>query len=234
MARLWFVLFSILWVSHVHAAGFAYPALEVRPLASTRLEMETKTEENTRWLNHLPIQASAALTLAAAAIGSGSIRSEDNYAATVGLMVGGTWLTSTILMSVFYQPYHSAHSEVSKLKSSSKRDRLVKERLSEEAIRRAGQLGLKLMILSTVTNLAANAYLLTSVESGSMGFIAAAFGVVGAFAPVLFQYRWQNVASEQEEYKKRIYGPVVLLKGGILPEPVTRDLSPALLLSYEF
>src|SRR4051812_12685888 len=83
-------------VTSARAADYDYPELMVTPSASERLTMQGKSEESKRWTTHLPIQASALMTLTA-----GILQKDKNGARTglAGIAVGGSWLIGTFILS---------------------------------------------------------------------------------------------------------------------------------------
>jgi hypothetical protein len=100
----------------------------------------------------------------------------------------------------------------------SQREQLTRERFAEEAIRSQARLAMRLKWLSVTTNLFANIYMATQVKSGTYSQVFDFVGVGMALAPMVFRTHYQNVSDEQDDYKKRIYGPV----SGLI------DTSPAL------
>lgn len=218
------------------AVAFDYPELQVTPRASKRLEMEAKNEASRRWINHLPIQASSLLTLIAGVqVGSDKVsdpakQDGADYAKLAGIGVGTGWLALTTYLAMNYTPYNSGWSEVSQLQAKGTREDLTRERLAEEALDRPAKLGSRLMWLSVGTNLATSAFMLS--YAGEKAKYWAAASAVASLTPLLFQYHWNEVSCQHDEYKKKIYGPVTGL--GLLPTGDRGLLAPGLFTSLQF
>lgn len=219
--------------------GFEYPELMVIPRASDRLEAEAKKESDRKFLTHLPIQASALTTLAAGIIqleGRDAHKDPDGTSAWAGIAVGSGWLLATGVMAAIGQPYSSAWKEVSALPKGSRREQLARERMAEEALNHQARLGRTLQWIAMPTNFFASVYMAAKAEPGSFSQVVDGVAAAMALAPLIFRYSWIDVAGEQEEYKKRIYGPI----GGMVPKPtwfrdrVTGSLSPGMALSFRF
>lgn len=214
---------------------FQYPELVVTPRASERLQMEAEHESRGRWTAHLPIQISALTTLASSfMVGADSVyqaRDPGGYARLAGAVVGAGWIAGTVALSALYQPNQSAHSEIQALPGKTERERLVRERMAEEAIESQAKLGRRLMWLSVLTNAGASGYMVMKSNPMSFAGISAIGATVASFAPVVFQYRWQQVAREQRKYKKRIYGPIA--QGGWILDP-QGSLSPGMTVTLRF
>lgn len=213
-----------------------YPELEVTPRASERLEMEAKRERRTRWVTHLPIQFSALMTLYAGSNVDhkdglqGKDKDDFESAQNMAVGVGAGWLVLTGVLSATYQPYYRGWKETVRLPKKTKRDDLTRERLAEEALNAPARLATKLKWFSIATNLWASAQLLQNAEPESRMTVGIAS--VAAFAPLLFDYRWSQVATQHREYKKKIYGPVASTV--LIPTPDFRHLQPALGLTWSF
>jgi hypothetical protein len=190
---------------------FDYPELLVTPRASDRLDTEASSEDATRWGSYLPLQASALGTLVAGVFqfqNNDPSKDASNVSGVAGLIVGGGWLVSTFALEFAYHPYTSASRESATMAHKSQREQLTRERFAEEAIRAQSRLAMRLKWLSVFTNLGADLYMATQVRSGTYSqvfdFVAAGL----ALAPIIFRSHYQNVSDEQDDYKKRIYGPV--------------------------
>jgi hypothetical protein len=190
----------------------SYPELEVTPRASERLEMEAKNELRTRWLTHLPIQFSALTTIYAATqatyVNGISDSAQANYELTKKLAVGvgAGWLALTIGFSAFYRPYFNGYKDVARMPATNKREELTRERIAEEALYAPDSIAVKMKWFSVGTNLLVNLALFNN-NSGQSD-MPITIGVLGSFAPLLFESRWSTIAERHREYKKKIYGPV--------------------------
>lgn len=215
------------------SASFDYPELAVTPRASERLDFEAKKEMERRFTPYLPIQISALTTLTAGiAQSSGADLADDpdQLSKWAGIGVGGGWLAVTLAMALSEPGYVSASREVSALPKGSKREQLIRERLAEEALEKQGRLGCRLKWISFATNAAANVYMLAQSESGSFARVADGVALLVSAAPLVFTSHWEQIAREQADYKKRIYGPVASIGTGA----VAGRLAPMLTLSLSF
>ncbi len=210
--------------------GFSYPELLVVPKASERLKKEAQLENRNSWTRHIPVQVSALVTL-----GAGMMAMQDKNhnkderetakgAGQLATMVGGGWLGATVLASALYRPYRSCLKTVRPSSPKNRKDQLVRERAAEECIDAPASLGRKASWLSFLTNLAAGVYVASTADEDltkAVGGTAA----LAAFAPMMFSYHWEDVKSYHQDYKKRIYGPIV--QSGVSYRMHLGKLSPA-------
>lgn len=210
-----------------------YPELQVTPRASERLRLEAESEVDQRWKNQLAVQLSSALTLSSGVYLSknlprkiGDKTDEAQRASTVGVGVGAFWLAATTVFALTYQPYSAGFEKIKSLPNQSKRETLIRERLAEEEIRSAAKFGRWLTYLSTLTNFAASAYMITQAKAGPQ--IWATISALGAITPLFIHTHWQEVDCQHQEYKKKIYSPIastgILLAqdGSIVPSVFLR------------
>ena len=188
--------------------GLEYPELLSAPRATERVRQEAAHEHHTRWFTHWPVQVSALATIAASAVHKDKPGADDSYADVAGYAVGGGWLLTTGLLSAFYQPYRSAYNATANLPTRTVREQVVRERLAESHIDQAADLGVRLQWISAATNLAASVYLTVKSEGGSTSQVIGGVSSLLSLTPLLFSYRWSRVSSEQQSYKKKIYGPL--------------------------
>lgn len=197
---------------------FEYPELLVSPSASERLALEAKQENKNRWTNHWTIQSSAMTTLIAAfAAGSDPGRDPGDQnsngkkgiksAQMAGLAVGGGWLVTTSVLSAMYSPYRSGLVGLSKMPRTNKREMLAYERLSEEALAVPANIASVMKWGSLLSNAAVGAYILGESESDSTK-VAGSLAVIASTLPLFFSHDWELTKSNQDLYKKRIYGPI--------------------------
>jgi len=217
------------------AEDLNYPELTVTPRASDRLKIEANIERRTRLQTHLSIQGSALITVVASLIESSNVdRGKDPkaQAPTAGLMIGGGWLAATFALSAFYLPYGSNYNDLRGLPTATVRDQLTRERLAEEALQRAAKLGKVMRWTAGLTNLGASFFLLSKANVNTIAFPVSAVAVVGSLIPIVFSHTWEQVWTQQQDYKKRIYAPVA---GPILfQDPVAKNYLPGLGLSFFF
>lgn len=214
---------------------FDYPELLVTPRASARLATEAANEPASRWTSQLPIQVSALSTLVAGiSVLSNPDPSKDpnGVVGVAGVAVGGAWLAATLALEAFYQPYIPAEREVSALPANTPREQLVRERAAEESINSASRLACRLKWLSVITNLGANVYMASQAKSSSFGQVASGVAAALAFTPVIFGSHWNEVAEEQENYKKRIYAPIA--SATVFREPSTGNIAPGAVMMMSF
>ncbi len=213
----------------------SYPELEVTPRASERLEIEAKNEARNRWLTHLPIQLSALATLYAGTsatytTGLTSTQQDDyNLSKKFAVGVGASWLVLTTALSAGYKPYFNGYKDVVKMPATNPREELTRERIAEESLYAPDSVAVKLKWFSFATNLGVNLALLRNNATTSN--FAIGFGALMSFAPLLFDYRWSQVALQHREYKKKIYGPIAFANPISIND---REIQPGLGLLWVF
>ncbi len=203
------LMLGLLLSSYVFAQDYAYPELSVSPRASERLKIEES--ENSSWMIHAPLQISALTTLAAG-LNSSSIKEgkTDKAAFTAATAVGAGWFGVSLWMQLYYKPYYLGLQSIKRIPNKSPREQLIYERMAEEHINNAASLAKKIKWLSFTTNLGTSLWVMTESKSGSTGKNLGIIGTVAAFGPLLFPYRWESVAEEQKNYKKKIFGPITM------------------------
>ncbi|NCN40601.1 hypothetical protein GW916_05060 [bacterium] len=198
------------------AEDFSYPELSVTPLASERIQMERSRESDatTLWMDHIGIFVPATLSIFSGLRLEAQKKDleigQQNDASDISKLsigIGAAWIGYASYLALTYRPYTSAQSEISTFKAGSKKDQLIKERLSEEKIEEAGRFGRTLSWLSAGTMLLTSVGVASYAKADAQAYAIAA-GVT-ALAPLLFTYRWQKVSHYHSDYKKRIYGPIV-------------------------
>jgi hypothetical protein len=219
---------------------FDYPELTVTPRASDRLQMEAQKEPDHKWTTFLPIQTSAAATLVAGVLAN----DPNNFTGFItGVSVGGAWLVTSTLLALTYTPYSSAYSEVSPLPKGTVREQLTRERMAEESINRIARVGERIKWISFSTNLAASVFMLlqgkNNLANATPTYSPAGLmtgsevvSAVFAFAPLFMRFYWSDVRDQQENYKKRIYGPVAT--STVFYDSGTRTYVPGFSLSLRF
>jgi hypothetical protein len=213
----------------------SYPELEVTPRASDRVEMEAKNEAKTKWLTHLPIQFSALMTLIAAS----NAKPKDNLSTTVqdqfdntkriAVGVGAGWLILTTALSAGYRPYFNGYKEISKMPASNPREELTRERIAEESLYAPEDLAIKLKWFSVFSNATVNIAMMAQADSTSEMMLTIA--AISSIAPLLFDYRWTQIADQHRTYKKKIYGP---LSSAVLLPVTDHQYSPGVGLLWTF
>ena len=219
---------TLLMATTVGAQDLSYPELHVTPRASQRIKLETSEEANKNFTSFLPIQLSAITTIAAGYMLSGKV--EDHIpsgstevvddgkkaAPAVAMGVGAILLGATTWASMSYRPYKTAYEKtkrnMKRLGKNSKRKMLTIERLAEEEINSLAKMGMRLRYISAATNLALASMLADANEGETDDQKGAQFvsslSMIMAITPLFFKTRWEEVAEEQEKYKKKIYAPI--------------------------
>lgn len=216
-----------------------YPELVVTPLASQRLREEAAKEKSGNWSHWLPIQISAAMTLAAGMSADGDYdkglvrdseikknKDQVDNSSQFAFVVGAGWLISSTFFSITYTPYTKGFNETKDAIIKTKKQKLAKERSAEEHIHHAGSFSKKIKYLAIASNILANAYVLSEAQEDSQ--ITAAFGILGAFIPVIFPLHWETISDTHNSYKKKIYGPISQLV------PTSNGYIPTLGLAMSF
>ena len=231
-----FLTFFCLFSTHAKTPQLEYPELMVTPKASERLQLESMHESKNSWLTHWPLQTSAAMTLLAGLMVSRSDVPETRIerrdeAALGGMVVGGSWLVATALLSALYNPYQESYALVSRVNSKTREQQLIKERMAEEGLEAPARLGKRLMYLSVISNAAVSASMLG--VGGREATLVSGLAVLAAFAPMFFEYRWNDVYDKHIDYKKRIYGPLTS-SGTILFDKSEQKWVPGISLAFYF
>ncbi|HAZ12217.1 MAG: hypothetical protein A2X86_03180 [Bdellovibrionales bacterium GWA2_49_15] len=186
-----------------------YPELLVTPRASDRLKIESESEMRRPWNFQWAITVSAMTTLVA-----GLMQDEDpskdpqGNSGTVGMLVGGGWLAVNMFMVYGVRGYKSAYDKVAPMPAHSTREALTRERLAEEEINRLGRLSRTMKWLSFATNGFASIQLLSNAKTDTTSKVVDMLALGASFFPLLFTNHWEDVAQEQQQYKKKIFGPV--------------------------
>lgn len=215
--------------------SFEYPELLVTPKASERIEMEAKRETERRWATHLPLAIPGLMTFTAGLIQSGYVDTNqdvDKRSPMAGIVVGGGWLATSLILTLSSTPYGDAHTELQGMAKGTKREQLLRERMAEEALLRPARLASRLKWLSVLTNAAAATYMIAKAENGSFGRLVDGAALLVAFTPLIFKHSWQDAYTQQDAYKKRIYGPVA--SAGWTVAHVGGKAAPAFAFSLQF
>lgn len=228
-------LFSLSLQAQNNDWNFDYPELMVTPLASDRLQMEANNESRYQMGLHLPMQISSLTTLLAGILQTGGVdegKDPDKHSALSGIIVGSGFLAASFYFNIYHKPYTQGLSKIKSINGNSKKDRLTRERLAEEALQGAASTAKKLIWASAVFNLASNIYIKSNAEKNSSSDIASLAGIIAATAPIIFGQEWIRVNNEQIKYKKKIYGPISM--NGILYEPSHRKWTPGFSMAFTF
>ncbi|MBI4925492.1 MAG: hypothetical protein HY843_06160 [Bdellovibrio sp.] len=217
------------------SSSFEYPELLVTPRASDRLELEARKEAGSQWRRHFPIQISALSTLLAGYFQlSNNNPTKDPTAKSglAGVAVGGVWLVTTLALSMAFTPYVSELHEIRTMPSKTQREQLSRERLAEESFERTARLATRLQWLSFLSNFGTSVYLTVNVKTETISVPADIVAIIFSFAPLVFQYSWKYIQQDQEEYKKKIYGPLTGIS--FWSDPVSHKIAPRFDVSFMF
>ncbi len=218
-------------ISSASEPGFEYPELSVVPRATDRILLEAQKDREQRWRTHLPTLAPALGNILAgtALIVNGTSSKVEPW---VGIGVGIAW-TGIILGVVDKQDfYQEGIQETARIQGKTQRDQLLRERLAEESIQRAGTLSRKLKWMSAVTNLGAAAFMAGAAKEKSFSSYVAFGAAATSLVPFLFPTRWERNDSIHKEYKRRIYAPMAGVT--LLPDPNGNSWAPGLSLALRF
>ncbi len=223
--------------------SYEYPELLVTPSASERLAMESKIETSIAWSNQSPIMLSAFGTLVTGymAMNDPGINNDGTetetpegekpdlyYIGAASVAAGAGWLAATAFFAITHRPYTAGTKAVSKLPAKTKRQKLIRERIAEEHLVAPAAISKKMKWVSFVTNLALVSFIGSKARNDGTK-IMSGVGTMMTFLPFFFNDRWETVAQQHHDYKKRIYGPVS--GATILYDQKTARLSPALTLT---
>lgn len=189
--------------------GYHYPELLVVPKASQTLAKAAAEEKQSPYTNHLLLAVPATLTLSAGLGSSGMKDKESKTASMIASGVGAGWVGVSLFMSAMYTPYSSGLKEVQAMPSSNAEQMLAKERKAEQVLSYPAYLMRRMQYLSAFTNFAAGAAVASLEEKNDSARLLGVMAASAAFLPLIFDHTWISTYDQQEDYKKRIYGPLV-------------------------
>lgn len=210
--------------------GYQYPELLVVPRASQRLATEANNEAKAGFRTHFILQAPAFMTLIAGASATTMKEAKSKETGAIAAGVGLGWLVATLGLSSVYTPYRTGQAEVGPMSEKSREQSLAKERRAEEALAFPAYIMRRVQYISAFTNFAASIAIAGLPEENEK--IKALGGVAAAVAllPLIFDHPWIATYEQQQDYKKKIYGPVAQLT--LLPQ--AQSWTPGLELSFRF
>lgn len=192
-----------------------YPELMVVPRATERLAIEAQNEREMGALMHWTFEISGLATLGVGLMNRGKYRQaeptdqekkDQDNASLMAIGVGTSWLG----IAAYYtlrKPYQSSMSSIRNTRNTDKKSDLLRERLAEESLQRPAEELRMLTHLSVITNLTASLYLM-SQSSGDNRYYALMAGFA-ALTPYLFESRYMENYNKHQEYKRKIYAPLV-------------------------
>lgn len=209
------------------SSEYEYPELMVSPSASERLSQEAKNEAKNSWKAHWTLESSAILTVIAGVMASSDPGKKSDLpdgetamtktASLAAFSIGGGWLALSAFLSTAYSPYTSGAQDVARTgRGTTKREQLAYERRAEEALYRPARISNVLKWASFATNLAAGGLVVSSAKN-DMTKIAGGVAVIGSLLPLMFEHPWSEAHRFQNDYKKRIYGPLVYHNVSLVP-----------------
>lgn len=210
-----------------------YPELMVVPRASERLVLEAQNEREMGALMHWTFEISGLATLTAGFMSRGKYKQESptdqekkdhDNASLTAIGVGATWLG----IATYYtlrKPYQTTAASLRSARSGDRKSDLLRERLAEEGLQRPAEEIKMLTHLSVISNLAASMYVL-SMSNGDMRYYAVMAGFA-SITPYLFDSRYVENFNKHQEYKRKIYAPLV-------GYTVDANLKPMLTASWSF
>jgi hypothetical protein len=177
--------------------------------------METQNEREYGWIAFWSYQVSSIATFMAGNRLRGNYKDNvttdqekkdsDNVAMTaMAVGVGGLGLS---IFLIKMDLYGDGFKRVKAVKVTDKRSDLLRERLAEEALEKPAHLINMLTTVSVVTNLAANVAVATQANGDVRAY--AAVGAVASFLPWMFENRYVDNWRKQQEYKRKIYTPLI-------------------------
>ncbi len=212
--------------------GYQYPELLVVPKASQKLASEAKAETKNRFRAHYILQIPAIMTLTAGLGASGMQDAKSKEVGGIATGVGLGWLLTTVGLSMMYTPYATGQAEVNALADKNLEQNLLKERRAEEALALPAYMMRRIQYISAVTNFGASIAVTSLEEDNQKVKAIAGLAAAAAFLPLIFEHPWISTYDQQQDYKKKIYGPVAQLT--MLSQPKTGHLTPGLELSLRF
>lgn len=231
------MLFSLFLSNSICSAAdeMTYPELHVTPRASDRVKLLSNEEKHNGMFFQLPFQISAASTLVAGALQFGNVDEKsdpDKKSPLAGIIVGAGWLGINYYLGHHYNIYQNTEKNLTKVSGSSMRDQLTRERYAEEGMSQASRLAKKLKWMSAISNIAANSYMLSNTKKDSMSEVINGVAILASLGPLFFETSWESAWRDQQNYKKKIYGPVVSVSSGAFT--VGSNIAPGVGLNFKF
>ena len=119
------------------------------------------------------------------------------------MLVGGGWLAVNVFMATVYAVINRLMVSFN-MPAQSTRDSLTRERLAEEEINRLGRLSRTLNGYLCATNAFASVQLLSNAKADTTSRTVDILALGASFFPLLFTNHWEDVAQEQQQYKKNL------------------------------
>lgn len=191
-----------------------YPELQVAPRASERLTQLAALEEDQGALLYWTTMSSGLATFVAGATHVGKNKpnpteqqkQDSKFAANTAMGVGLGWMGMGAFFS--YKKWAANRlQEIRKISGKDKRSELARERMAEEGLAFAADNLKTLKYLSVATNFIAAAYVSNYTPQNNQIYSGVAIGL--AFLPLLFDNPYETAWDKQQEYKKKIYVPLV-------------------------
>lgn len=212
--------------------SYLYPELLVVPKATQALASEVASEKQNAYTSHLLLQAPALLTLMAGLSSSGLKDPSSKDASLIATSVGTGWLAATVGLSMVYSPYRTANAAVNAMPSKSPEQILARERKAEEGLFMPAYIMRRVQYISAISNLASSAAVASAKDASSQTKALGGIAAMAALLPLIFDHPWISSYDQQQDYKKKIYGP--LSQVSFEPNVQTGQLDAAVNLSMRF
>jgi len=229
-----FLISSNIWAAN-KAAEYEYPELMVVPSASNRLKELAKREGRRGIMANWHRQMSAMTTLVAGALMMGDvdpIEDEDENSPKFGLIIGASWLGANWYLGNKKPIYARGYNRIKKMPTKTARQRLARERYAEEVLNDYGSFDKQLNWISMGTNFVANIFMLTSAIDDSKGKLFSILGAIASITPMIFEGDWERNKRIHEEYKRKVYSPIVGMNLMKVPGHNKLTMGPSLLFRW--
>lgn len=217
--------------------NFRYPELHTVPKATATLGRAAKSEKKEALTQYLSVQAGAMASLLVGyrasqvteLVDGAETPSPASVLGYTAMGAGASVLAFTALLSAVSTPYRDGLKSVNAVKGTTKAAALERERLAEAALESAATLDRRVVWASSLLNGVLLAAIAGEANDDYLR-ATAALGAAIAFAPLFFDTKAMRIWDQQQDYKKRIYGPiasVTFLEGN-------KGLAPGLELAWAF
>lgn len=221
MKRIYVALMLSLFVVTVNAEEQLqksnYPELQVIPLASERVKMESQTDGSKFIGGYGMYVGSAIATMGAGiyALTDPSKNNSDNkIVGALNVGVGATFAGLGLYFGRFQHPYRVANNSLSKMSTKSTSEALIKERMAEEQIDDIASFNYRLRIMTGIAQTALAVGLFATgkdeksdTEAGgtnTTSYIAGGIVLTSAIINFVVPHPYEKVSDVQKTYKKRI------------------------------
>jgi len=242
--KIYFFATLVMLVSiQTFSADLLYPELHVVPSAEDRLRQASKNDDGFFMRNWQLLTPSVALIASGVMLQSDQDintadfntttayedkKSSVDNAAMLQILVGASFAGLTYYWDR-NDVYGKAASQIGKMPSKSKRDRLARVRIAEETMYHRYKLMKKTRWFMALAGIG-----LSQMETEYAGKDAKLVAGIAAFTsllPMIFKHRYEEIYLDYDRYKNRVYGPVV--SSGLI-QTANNEVVPGLQLSLKF